>query len=90
MIADIIGMLGTIMVVAAFFMIQMDKLDPKGLQYNIINLIGAILLLISLCINFNLASFVIEIFWIAASIVGLWNYFSKSRNKEPTQAQAKL
>lgn len=77
MFADIIGMMGTILVVLAFFLIQMDKIDPKSLHYNMLNLIGAILLLISLCINFNLASFVIEIFWIIASIVGLINYFKK-------------
>ena len=73
-IADIIGMSGTFLVVLAFFLIQLEKLDPKGIQYNLYNLIGAILLLISLCINFNLASFVIEIFWIAASIVGIYKY----------------
>ena len=77
MFADIIGMMGTTLVVLAFFLIQMDKIDPKSLNYNLLNLTGAILLLISLCINFNLASFVIEIFWIIASIVGLINYFKK-------------
>ncbi|TRX56939.1 CBU_0592 family membrane protein [Thalassomonas sp. M1454] len=77
MFADIIGMMGTVLVVLAFFLIQMNKIDPKSLNYNLLNLIGAILLLISLCINFNLASFVIEIFWIIASIVGLFNYFKK-------------
>ena len=77
MLADIIGMMGTTLVVLAFFLIQMDKIDPKGLNYNLLNLTGAILLLISLCINFNLASFVIEIFWIIASIVGLIKYFKK-------------
>jgi len=43
------------------------------------NLTGAILLLISLCYNFNLASFVIEIFWIAASLIGLYKYIKAKR-----------
>ncbi|MGS0468886.1 CBU_0592 family membrane protein [Cobetia marina] len=43
------------------------------------NLSGAILLLISLCINFNLASFVIEVFWIVASLVGLVRWLMGSR-----------
>jgi predicted membrane protein len=38
------------------------------------NLTGALFLLFSLCINFNLASFVIEVFWIAASVIGLVQY----------------
>ncbi|REL37097.1 CBU_0592 family membrane protein [Thalassotalea euphylliae] len=80
--ADIIGMSGTFLVVLAFFLIQLEKLSPKGMAYNLLNLTGAILLLISLCINFNLASFVIEIFWIAASLVGIYRYYQR----EPVQA----
>ena len=79
MFADVIGMMGTTLVVFAFFLIQTDKIDPKSLNYNLLNLVGAILLLISLCINFNLASFVIEIFWIIASIVGLVNYYKRQQ-----------
>ena len=75
--ADIIGMIGTASIVAAFFLIQFEKISPKGLLYNLLNLVGAILLLISLCINFNLASFVIEIFWIGASLVGIYKYYQR-------------
>lgn len=79
MFADIVGMTGTFLVVGAFFLIQIERLDPKGLEYNLMNLSGAILLLISLCINFNLASFVIELFWIAASVVGIYRYFDRQK-----------
>ena len=74
LMADIIGMAGTSLVVGAFFLLQLNKVSPKGLVYNLMNLVGALFLLFSLCINFNLASFVIEIFWIAASLIGLYNY----------------
>ncbi|MGO2415411.1 MULTISPECIES: CBU_0592 family membrane protein [Cobetia] len=77
--ADVIGMLGTTLVVGAFFMLQIGKLDARSLTYNLANLSGAVLLLISLCINFNLASFVIEIFWIVASIVGLVRWMLGTR-----------
>lgn len=76
---DIIGMSGTILVVGSFIMLQLEKLNPKSLTYNLTNLIGAILLLISLCYNFNLASFVIELFWIAASVIGLIKYHTKRK-----------
>jgi hypothetical protein len=72
--ADIIGMSGTALVVGAFYLLQLNKVQATGLQYNLMNLFGATFLLISLCINFNLASFVIEIFWIAASLIGLYKY----------------
>ncbi|MBE0357600.1 hypothetical protein PPHE_b0940 [Pseudoalteromonas phenolica O-BC30] len=65
--------------VGAFFMLQLGKAKPTGIVYNLMNLSGAILLLISLCYNFNLASFVIELFWIAASLIGLYKYFKEKR-----------
>lgn len=74
---DTIGMLGTILVVLAYFLLQLERTDPKGLAYNMINLIGAFLLLFSLYFHFNLASFVIEIFWIAASLIGLLKYLRR-------------
>ncbi|WP_440056755.1 CBU_0592 family membrane protein (plasmid) [Pseudoalteromonas sp. T1lg65] len=76
---DVIGMSGTFLVVGAFFMLQLDKATPDSLTYNLMNLSGAILLLISLCYNFNLASFVIELFWIAASLIGLAKYIKAKR-----------
>lgn len=79
-IFDVIGMMGTFLVVGAFLFMQLGKLDPKGFQYNFMNLSGAILLLISLTYNFNLASFVIEIFWILASLIGLYNGIKAKRN----------
>jgi predicted membrane protein len=76
-IIDGIGLLGTALVVLAFFLLQLERADPKGLSYNLINLVGAVLLLISLWFHFNLASFVIEIFWIAASLIGVWKYWRR-------------
>lgn len=77
---DVIGMSGTALVVGAFFLLQLEKASPESLTYNLMNLSGAILLLISLCYNFNLASFVIEIFWIAASLIGLYKYFKAKKS----------
>ena len=80
---DVIGMSGTALVVGAFFMLQLGKAQANGLIYNLMNLFGAILLLVSLCYNFNLASFVIELFWIAASLIGLYKYH-KAKNTSQT------
>lgn len=80
---DVIGMTGTFLVVGAFFLLQLNKLSATGLGYNLMNLSGAVLLLISLCYNFNLASFVIEIFWIAASLIGLYKYFFAKKPHKP-------
>ncbi|QQM14134.1 hypothetical protein pVco14_084 [Vibrio phage pVco-14] len=66
-----VGLVGMAMVVIAFYKTVDGKWDSQGEQFNVVNLCGAVLLLISLCINFNLGSFVIELFWIAISLKGL-------------------
>lgn len=84
---DVIGMTGTFLVVGAFFMLQLERLKASGIGYNLMNLSGAILLLISLCYNFNLASFVIELFWIAASLIGIYKYFKARNAQQLAQAE---
>jgi hypothetical protein len=74
-ITDAIGLAGTVLVVAAYYLLQLEKLDAKGLGYNLMNFFGASFLLFSLCFTFNLASFVIELFWIGASLIGLWKLY---------------
>ena len=77
LLANIIGMIGTLLVVGCYFLMQLNKLDPKGLRFNLINLLGATFLLLSLLVHFNLPSFVIELFWIIASIIGIYNHWQK-------------
>jgi hypothetical protein len=76
-IADAIGMLGTLLVLVAYYLLQLEYTDPRGLAYNMINFLGAVFLLVSLYFNFNLASVVMEVFWIGASLIGLWKYWRR-------------
>ena len=76
-IPDSVGILGTILIVLAYYLLQLERTDPRGLSYNVINLLGAAFLLFSLCYTFNLASFIIEIFWIGASLIGLWKFWRR-------------
>ncbi len=66
-----IGFLGMAFVVIAYFLLQINKYTIKSLEFQLLNLIGAILLLISLFVHFNLGSFIIEIFWIIITIYGI-------------------
>jgi predicted membrane protein len=74
-IGHAISMIGMACVVFAYFAIERGWLDNKNIKLYVINLIGALLLLISLLINFNLGSFIIEIFWIIISMMGIINYY---------------
>lgn len=65
------GFVGMLFVVLAYLFLQMNKYTIRSLQYQLLNLIGAILLLISLFVHFNLGSFIIEVFWIIITIYGI-------------------
>jgi hypothetical protein len=79
LLTDAIGITGTALVVLAYYLLQLGKLPATSLSYNLMNLAGATCLLVSLCFTFNLASFVIELFWIGASLIGLWKIY-RGRN----------
>ena len=69
---DFLGASGAALIVITYFLLQTDKLNPKTITYSLFNLIGASLILVSLYFNFNLSAVVIETFWIAISLLGLF------------------
>ena len=69
-LADIIGMCGTVLFVGAFAYANAAK-ELNKLVFNAANLAGAVLLLISLSVNFNLAAFVMESAWGVIALFGL-------------------
>ncbi len=69
-IADVIGLIGGVLFIAAFAYANVAENFNK-LWFNVANLLGAMLLMISLWVNFNLAAFVLEIAWAFIALVGL-------------------
>jgi len=74
---DAIGLIGVGLILFVFGALTLERIDPKGWQYNAGNAIGAGLILISLIYSFNLASFVMEIAWLGFSLFGLWKAWKK-------------
>jgi hypothetical protein len=68
--ADIIGLAGSALFIAAFAYANLVPVMDKVL-FNAINLVGAALLLTSLWVNFNLAAFVLETAWAIIAAVSL-------------------
>ena len=69
-LADVIGLIGSALFIVAFAYANVAK-NLNKLLFNLANLIGAILLLISLSVNFNLAAFVLEAAWGVIALIGL-------------------
>ncbi|WP_282120956.1 CBU_0592 family membrane protein [Ruegeria atlantica] len=76
---DAIGSFGALIVVAAYFATQMRMMNSDDLAFPMVNLIGSILIVFSLMQNFNLASMLIEGFWIIISVIGIIQYFRLRR-----------
>ena len=60
-----------------YFLLQIGRLNSRDLAYQIINLAGAVLLIISLFVHFNLRSFLIEVFWIIITIYGIYKIYKE-------------
>ena len=75
--ADLIGSIGTLIVTAAYFATQMRYLNSDDLLFPVANLVGSLFMAYSLVYAFNLASALMELFWILISIAGIVNYLRR-------------
>ncbi len=82
---DYVGSFGTLMVVLAYFLTQLRIMSATDFAFPVINLIGSVLIGASLYVNFNLASALIEFFWIIISIFGIAMWLKDKQNKKDTQ-----
>lgn len=83
---DIIGTIGVVCCLIAFHFVQSGKISAQQLTYPMLNLIGAVLLFISLMWKWNTPSVIIEIAWISISLHGIYNIL-KARKKEQQDGQ---
>ena len=79
---DWIGMVGTLMVLGAFFLLQAGRLSGTGIVYQLLNLFGAGGVLVSLLGKFNVSVFLLELAWVLISAYGIARTF-KSRRPSP-------
>ena len=76
-IYDIIGVIGAAIAIGAYFATQQEWLRATDWRFPFANLIAAIMILVALFADWNLAAFVIESFWLAISVYGLIRYASR-------------
>jgi hypothetical protein len=68
---DLAGFIGVLLIVIAYFLLQLDKLPNSSLSYSLPNAAGALLIIVSLSFKFNLSAFIVEVFWFSISLLGL-------------------
>jgi hypothetical protein len=74
-LVDLVGNVGVVVLMIAYLMLQLNKLRSDGLAYSLLNAAGACLIVVSLLENFNLSAFIMEVFWVLISFVGIYRYF---------------
>jgi hypothetical protein len=68
----IVGLLGMVVTLVAYFLLQMQKLHGNGWTYQLLNALGSLGVAVSLLFGkFNLPAFVLEVAWLAISIYGM-------------------
>ena len=68
--ADVIGIIGSVLFIIGYAYANLAK-QLNQLLFNMLNLFGAALLLISLSVHFNLAAVVLEIAWGTIAMLGV-------------------
>ena len=77
---DAIGLVGVVIILSMYSLLQTERLSADTISYSAWNLLGSILIAISLIFgNFNLSAMLIEIFWIFISLYGLQKAWRKRK-----------
>jgi len=74
-VSDLIGLTGVITLLWAYLWLQLGRLSQHSLVYSGINFLSALLIIYSLCFNWNLSSFSIECAWLMISGYGMFKAF---------------
>lgn len=85
LLGDIIGIVGVSIIVVTYLFLQLQKISSQTLTYSVLNIVGSAMILYSLIDSWNLASFVIQVFWIIISLFGIRNYYKSKKGKDVTE-----
>lgn len=76
---DLVGLVGSVLVVGSYFLLQSGRLSGTGLPYQSINIVGSACILVSLVGGFNLAVALLQCTWIAISLYGIARGLARRR-----------
>lgn len=77
-LSDVVGIIGVVLVLVAYYLLQANKLNASSVLYLKMNVVGSVLILYSLCFNWNLAAVLVELMWF---IISLWGMFKTLRQR---------
>ena len=81
LIHNIIGIIGVTLIVGCYLLLQIERISSKDLAYSAGNALGAGLVLVSLWFDFNLSAAIVEVFWVAVSVLGMYRNWPNRKKK---------
>lgn len=70
--ADGIGLLGSIIIVAAYYLATRNILPADAIPFNVCNIVGGLLVFVSLIYRPNLGAIVIEVMFLLIASLAIW------------------
>ena len=77
--ADGLGVIGSLCICSAYLAVSLGRVDAERLPYQLINIAGAVLLLISLYFRPNLGAIMIEVLWITIALIAIGRIYLRRR-----------
>ena len=68
---DLVGIIGVVIIVVAYLLLQLERLKSTDLIYSVMNAVGASMIVASLIVDFNLSALLMEVFWVLISFIGI-------------------
>lgn len=68
----VLGGIGTILVLGAYFLVSTQRVTPRSLSFQGMNLVGALLLAVYGALLFAWASVALNIVWAAIGLFAIW------------------
>ena len=78
-LGNIFGLSGMMCFLLAYFMLQRNVWQAQSYRYFGANLAGAILLISSLLIDWNLSAFLLEVAW---ALISMWGIFKLAQSRK--------
>ena len=74
---DALGIIGSILIVVGYFAVSNNKMNASLPRFQLLNLAGALMLIVSLAYRPNAGALLIEVLWAIIAVVTLARYALK-------------
>jgi hypothetical protein len=79
-LADAVGVVGVLLYLVSYFLLQIERLRFDDYSYLVVNMLAAVLIIVSLVSQFNLSAFLVEALWAIISVVGVVRRWQRDKS----------